>query len=279
MSVSLIIVTFRTGSVLGDCLTVAAHAYGVGDIVIVDNGNPPDDAALIDRVAAQDPRVQVVRGQGNVGFARACNMGAAVARGDVLIFANPDVILSADALTRLAVALGTAPPPAIVGGDLRDSEGRPERGSRRERLTTWRAFVSATGLSRFERWAPAFRDFNRHTDPMPETAVRVSCISGALFAIRKADYDAIGRMDEGYFLHVDDVDLCRRAEERGWPVLFLPGPHGVHVRSSSQADARVVSAHKARGMARFFQKFGGNPIERGAARLIGAVLSLTAPRS
>src|SRR6185437_888948 len=100
-----------------------------------------------------------------------------------------------------------------------------------------------------------------------------------LFAIRKTDLDAIGGMDEGYFLHVDDIDICRRAEQRGWPVLFLPGPHGVHVRSSSQIGASAVSAHKARGMARYFHKFGGNPIERGVAGLVGAILSLTAPRS
>src|SRR5262249_21190419 len=152
--------------------------------------------------------------------------------------------LSASAPSQLATAIAAAPPPALVGGDLRDSEGQPERGSRRERLTSWRAFVSVTRLSRFERWVPALRDFNRYKDPMPSQAVRVSCISGALFAMRRSDYEAIGGMDEGYFLHVEDVDLARRAEQRGWPVLFLPGPHGVHARSSSEIDARIVSAHK-----------------------------------
>ena len=279
MSASLVIVTYQTGSVLGDCLAHAMRAEDVSDVVIVDNGNPPDEADLIDRLAQRSMKVRVIRGQGNVGFAKGCNMGAAEAQGDFLIFANPDVLLNADAPTRLAAALAAAPPPALIGGDLRDSQGRPERGSRRERLTAWRAFVSVSGLSRFERWAPAFRDFNRHSDPMPLSAVRVNCISGALFAIRKVDYEAIGGLDEGYFVHVEDIDLCRRAEERGWPVMFLPGPHGVHVRSTSRLDPRVVSAHKARGMARYFQKFGANPIERGLAGLVGAFLSLSEPRS
>ena len=286
MSASLVIVTYQTGSVLGDCLAHAIGAEDVGDVVIVDNGNPPEQAALIDRAAGQSPKVRIVRGQGNVGFAKACNMGAAAAQGDILIFANPDVVLNADAPRRLAAALAAAPPPAIVGGDLRDSEGRPERGSRRGRLTVWRAFVSVSGLSRFERWAPVFRDFNRHNDPMPLSAVGVNCISGALFAIRKVDYDALGGLDEGYFVHVEDIDLCRRAEERGWPVMFLPGPHGMHMRSTSQIDPRIVSAHKTRGLARYFQKFGANPIERGAARLPrrhsvahrAAILKITGPR-
>ncbi|MFZ2029820.1 MAG: glycosyltransferase family 2 protein [Vitreimonas sp.] len=279
MSASLIIVTYKTGSVLGDCLEAAGHAGGVGDIVVVDNGNPARETEVIDAFAAQNTRVRVLRGHGNVGFAKACNLGAVQARGDPLVFVNPDVVLNSDAIARITAALEVAPPPAVVGGDLRDVEGRPERGSRRERLTTWRAFVSVTRLSRFESWAPLLRDFNRHADPLPREAVRVNCISGALLAIRKADFEALGGFDEGYFLHVDDVDLCRRAEQRGWPVVFLPGPHGVHRRSSSEIDPRVVSAHKARSMARYFHKFGGNPIERGLAGLVGAVLSLTSPRS
>lgn len=263
---------------LGECLGAVVQAHAVDEVIVVDNGNPASETATIDALAA-NPKVRIIRGQGNVGFARACNIGATAARGDVLVFVNPDVVLNADAPSRLAAALVAAPAPAVVGGDLRDGDGRPERGSRRERLTSWRAFVSVTGLSRLERLAPAFRDFNRHTDPMPCEAVRVNCISGALFALRKADYDAIGGLDEGYFLHVDDIDLCRRAEERHWPVLFVPGPHGTHVRSSSQIDPRIVSAHKARGMARYFQKFGANPVERGLANVVVAALSIGPPRS
>jgi N-acetylglucosaminyl-diphospho-decaprenol L-rhamnosyltransferase len=279
VSASVIIVTYKTGSVLRECLAAAGRADSVGDVIIVDNGNPAPETDVIDIFAEQNSKVRVLRGQGNVGFAKACNLGATQARGDQVVFVNPDVVLESDAITRLIAALEAAPPPAIVGGDLRDGEGRPERGSRRERLTTWRAFVSVTRLSRFERWAPALRDFNRHTDPLPLEAARVNCISGALFAIRKADFGAIGGLDEGYFVHVDDVDLCRRAEQRGWPVVFLPGPHGIHRRSSSEIDPRVVSAHKARSMARYFQKFGGNPIERGVAGIVGAFLSITSLRS
>ncbi|MBI3439320.1 MAG: glycosyltransferase family 2 protein [Proteobacteria bacterium] len=279
MSASVIIVTYNTGDVLRDCLAAIGRAEGVGDIVIVDNGNPSTATQFIDTFAAQSAKAQVLRGQGNVGFAAACNLGAARAHGDPLVFVNPDVVLNPDAISRMVAALAAAPPPAIVGGDLRDGDGRPERGSRRERLTSWRAFVSITRLSRFERWAPALRDFNRHGDPMPREATHVKCISGALFALRKADFDVLGGLDEGYFLHVDDVDLCRRAEQRGWPVVFLPGPHGIHRRSSSEINPRIVSMHKARSMAHYFQKFGCNPIERGVAGLVSAVLSLASRQS
>lgn len=274
MSVSVIVVSYRTGPSLNACLESIGRAAGVDDIVIVDNGNDPPEAATIDAFAAADARASVQRGQGNVGFAAACNLAARQARGETFVFVNPDVILGSDAVEKLVAALKTAPPPAIIGGDLRDARGRPERGSRRERLTLWRAFVYASGIARAESVLPFLRDFNRHRDPLPKAPVRVGAVSGALLVLRRADYESLGGFDDGYFLHVEDIDLCRRAEERGWPVLFAPGPHGVHVRSTSAADARVVARHKARGMARYLNKFARGPVERVASQFAGGVLTL-----
>lgn len=273
MSVCVVIVSYRTGAALAACLEALSRAAGVDEIVIVDNGNAPAEAAALDAFAAADGRVRLLRGQGNVGFASGCNLGAGAAQSEVLVFANPDVVFEPDAVTRLCAVLAAAPPPALVGGDLRDAQGRPERGSRRERLTLWRAFVAGSGLARLERLAPAFRDFNRHNDPLPEKPARVSAVSGALMAMRRVDFETLGGFDAGYFLHVEDLDLCRRAEEAGWPVLFAPGPHGLHVRSTSAVDARTLARHKAAGLARYFRKFARGPLERAAAQLAGGVLT------
>jgi GT2 family glycosyltransferase len=136
----------------------------------------------------------------------------------------------------------------------------------------WRAFVAFSGLSRLERVAPIFRDFNRHADPLPDAPVRVDAVSGALMAMRRTDFAAIGGFDTGYFVHVEDIDLCRRAEELGWPVLFAPGPHGLHVRSTSAVAAQVVARHKAAGMARYLKKFARGPVERFLAGVAGGLL-------
>jgi N-acetylglucosaminyl-diphospho-decaprenol L-rhamnosyltransferase len=276
VSACAIVVSYRTGPALQDCLDSLARAAGLDEVILVDNGDAESESEVLDAFAAAHPHTRVIRGQGNVGFAAASNLAARRARSEALVFINPDVILAPDAIEKLAAALAAAPPPAIVGGDLRDAEGRPERGARRDRLTLWRGFVSFTGLSRFERVWPALRDFNRHRDPLPERAEPAGAVSGALMAVRRADFSAIGGFDEGYFLHVEDLDLCRRAEEAGWRVLFLPGPHGVHLRSTSAAAPGVVARHKAAGMARYFRKFARGPVERAAAELAGAFLQLHA---
>lgn len=277
MTACAIIVSYRTGDVLSMCLDALLAADGLDQVVVVDNGNAPEAEALLDATARRDPRVQLVRGQGNVGFGAACNLGARKARSDVLVFINPDVILSRDAIPALQAALADAPAPAIVGGDLRDEQGRPERGCRREELTLWRAFVSISGLSRLEGASRVFRDFNRDRDPIPAAVVPTGAISGALFAVRRADYEVLGGFDEGYFLHVEDVDICKRANDAGGRVLFAPGPHGVHVRSTSDAPALSIAKHKARGFARYFRKFARGPVHRALGELAGAALILSAP--
>ena len=272
MSVCVIIVSYRTGPALAACLDALARADGVDEIVLIDNGNEPAEVQALDAFVINVPRARLERGQGNVGFAAACNLGARRARSDVLVFVNPDVILAREAILGLSAALHAAPPPAIVGGDLRDAHGAPERGSRRDTLTLWRAFVAFTKLSVFGPALPVFRDFNRHRDPLPATSLRVGAISGALMAMRRADFEALGGFDEGYFVHVEDLDICRRAELAGWPVIFAAGPHGVHVRSTSAADPRALSRHKRRGIARYLKKFARGPIERMFTNLAAAIL-------
>ena len=275
MGICAIIVSYRTGSALSECLQAALAADRLDELVIVDNGNPKSETNEIDRIAAADARVRVIRGQGNVGFGAACNLGARAAQSDILVFVNPDVVLLPDALTRLTDALPSSP--SIVGGDLRDERGAPMRGGRRERLTLWRAAVSFTGLSRLENVAPSLRDFNRDHDPLPARPVEVGAVSGALFVTRKADYEMLGGFDEGYFLHVEDVDLCRRAADAGWSVLFLPGPHGMHFGATSDAPAREVALHKARSFGRYFQKFARSPLEHVLGGLAAHFLLLMLP--
>jgi GT2 family glycosyltransferase len=141
-------------------------------------------------------------------------------------------------------------------------------------VTLWRALVAFSGLSQLERFSPLFRDFNRHNDPVPNAPVEVGAISGALMALRRRDFETLGGFDEGYFIHVEDLDICRRAEERGWSVIFAPGPHGRHIRSTSAVENAFVAKHKARGMAHYLEKFARGPIARVVAWCAGRVLIL-----
>ena len=277
MSISAVTVSYHTGPVLDQCLDALIAATDIDEIVLVDNGNPASVVQALDARAAGNGKLRVLRGQGNVGFGAACNLGARAASGAQLLFINPDVVLQAGAARAMAETLSRAHEPAIVGGDLRDSDGRPDRGSRRERVTLWSACVSFLGLSKLERVSSVFRDLHRHNDPIPAAPTEIANVSGALMMLSRAGFDALGGFDETYFLHAEDLDLCWRAGEAGGQVLFQPGARGAHARSTSAAPSRDVELHKAQGLRRFFRKSARSPLERVAAEIVGAVLLVVLP--
>ncbi len=277
-SVGLVIVTYQTGPDLWPCLEAASAADGVSKLLLVDNGNPLETEQRIDAWAARDPRVVVLRGQGNIGFAAACNMGASAAGdAELLVFVNPDVVLERDAVTQLLAAMRFSPAPTLVGGALFSPAGQPERGFWRDHVTWRSALASFVGLSRLAGGRGAWRDIHRHAQPLPDGPVFVDVVSGALMALHRVDFEALGGFDEGYFLHVEDVDLCRRVGEAGGRVMLQPLARGVHVRSTSNASPEFVERCKARGFARYFRKFARSWPERMLADLIGAVLWVVLP--
>jgi N-acetylglucosaminyl-diphospho-decaprenol L-rhamnosyltransferase len=277
MGVTAITVSYQTGPVLRECLEALIAAPEISEIVLVDNGNPAEVEAWLDARAAAEPRLRVSRGHGNIGFGCACNAGAKRAAGDALLFVNPDVILAAGTARSMQAALERTEGLALIGGDVRDAAGKPDRGSRRDRVTLWSAFVSFSGLSKLERVSPAFRDLHRHGDPLPADAAEIAHVSGALMMMRRCDFEQLGGFDEGYFLHVEDIDLCWRVTQAGGRVLFQPGAVGTHARSSSQACSREVETHKASGFARFFRKTARSPFERFMAGIVGGVLKIVLP--
>jgi N-acetylglucosaminyl-diphospho-decaprenol L-rhamnosyltransferase len=261
--VSAIVVSYHTGPILFDCLS--ALVGEVDEIILVDNGNPAETSAAL----GADMRLKTLAGHGNIGFGAACNLGARAAGGAYLLFVNPDAIIARGAVAALVEAGAGKPHPWLVGGKLLDEAGREQRGARREALTPWRAFVHASGLTRFERLSPLFRDMHRERDPSPPGVAPIAAVSGAFFLTPKADFAQIGGFDEGYFLHVEDLDLCRRYDAAGG-VWHQPRATAVHRGQTSAVTSSFLADHKAKSFRRYFAKFAKTPLDKAVA----AVLSL-----
>lgn len=261
--ISALVVSYRTGPRLAECLYALRGDPGISEIVIADNGNPPDAEAWIDRFVAASPKAKLVR-LPNPGFGAGVNAAARIATGDCFLVINPDCVLKRGAAGRLAEALSGKPDVSIAGGRIFDLGGREERGARRNTLTLARAL----GIG---RWT-------QEQDPLPDGPVRVGAVSGAFFLMRRDGYEKLGGFDEGYFLHVEDVDLCRRALEAGGEVIFVPAAGALHYGSTSDAPSAFVTGHKAKSLARYFRKFANGPLERlvveAAVPFIGLALKL-----
>ncbi|MEL6259366.1 MAG: glycosyltransferase, partial [Pseudomonadota bacterium] len=157
------------------------------------------------------------------------------------------------------VAAGSnARTPWIAGGRLFGLDGAAQAGARRRRLSLRRALLTFTGLSRLIRKAGVELPTTDPNDP----PTRVDAVSGAFFLMSRASFDQLGGFDEGYFLHVEDLDICRRAQAAGGDVVHVPAAGALHYGSTSAAPSTLVEQHKARGLIRYFRKFAGSAPER-----------------
>ncbi len=252
--ISVIVVSYHTGPLLDRAIRSILEQDALFELIIVDNGNPGAVTAALRKRALKDERIHVMTGHGNVGFARACNMGARRASGDVLFFLNPDTELPPRALRDLYTKGGNSSRPWMLGAKLVNPDGSEQRGARRDVLTPWSAIVEGSRIYRLVPNSPKITRFNRHEDETPEEKVPTPVISGACMMIPREDYWSIDGMDEGFFLHVEDVDFCFRFRKAGGGIYFVPNVEILHDMSGSSANGWVIEWHKAKGFLRYFWK-------------------------
>ncbi len=272
-SVSVVMVVYRTGEALAESLACALADPLVDELVVVDNGSAPREAARLAEAARRDRRVVLVAGHGNVGFARGANLGARRARGDILVFLNPDAFLQPGCVAELAREIDGQPVPSVVGSRVLNADRTEQRGARRGEITPVSALMSLSRLAQLPGW----RRYEVHLEgeASPEHAVAVPTISGACFCMRREDFDAVEGFDEKYFLHVEDVDLCWRVRRQGGRVLFNPKAEVVHLGHTSQMSPLKVEFHKGVGLARYFRKRAGSFSQRLVAWGLSPFLSST----
>jgi GT2 family glycosyltransferase len=274
-TVSVVMVVYMTGEALAQSVACVLDDPQVDEFVIVDNGSSRADGVRLRALAETDRRVTLLSGHGNVGFARGANLGARAARGDILVFLNPDAFLQPGCIDELVREIEHRPVPCIVGGRVLNSDRTEQRGARRGDITPVTALLS---LSRLAQRVPAFRHYEVHweTEAPPERPASVPTISGACFCMRREDFDAVDGFDEGYFLHVEDVDLCWRVRQQGGAVVFHPKAEVVHLGHTSHASPLRVEFHKGVGLARYFRKRAGKLSERLLAWILSPIIVCTA---
>ncbi len=251
--VSVVMVVYMTGAALQESIERVLGDPLVDELVIVDNGSTGEDAARLKALADCNSRVVLLSGHGNIGFARGANLGARTAKGDILVFLNPDAFLRPRCIAELAREIAERPAPCIVGGRVLNADLTEQRGARRGDITLVNALLS---LSRLAEKVPAWRRHNVHWEgePAPDQITAVPTISGACFCMRREDFDSVGGFDEKYFLHVEDVDLCWRVRRAGGEVLFHPKAEVIHLGHTSLTSPLRVEFHKGVGLARYFRK-------------------------
>lgn len=253
--VSLIVVNYNGGAFLNRCISSAIHQ--VDELIVVDNASSDSSLEQLEAAFAGEPKLRIIRNPANLGFSAACNIGLDNTESCYLLFLNPDCVLEPGTVKRLVQTLENVPDAGMTGGLLIGPDGMEQGGGRRAVPTPWRSFVHAFGLSRFSnRWPRLFFDFYLNKEPLPASPVEVEAISGACMLARRSAMQDVGKWDEGYFLHCEDLDLSMSLRRKGWKIMFVPDVKVMHYKGAcSEYRPIFVEWHKHRGMIRFYRKF------------------------
>ena len=260
--IAAIVVSHFSQETIGACLSRLLASEGVTQLRVIDNASTDGTMEIVQRYALADPRVHFVANPDNPGFAVACNQGAAASDAPWLAFVNPDLRVRPDSLARLRAHALALPAPALLGADLLGEDGVRDGAARRrdpDFAAMLRAPVSASRLE-------LAMDVVQALQP-------VDAVSGALMLMPRSLFAGIGGFDEGYRLHAEDLDLCRRARGAGATVAVANDVSVVHVRGvSSRSRPLFVEWHKHRGLWRYFRKFESH--QRGLFTRIGVFAAI-----
>lgn len=231
-------------------------------ILVGDNGSSDDSIGQLERTLAfraEAARCTVYRFGTNLGFSAAINRLITVADTDYVLLLNPDCLLPPATLPAVIGALEADPDAGMAGCLIRNPDGSEQRGCRRKIPTLGSAFVRAfPRLARYLGINTTAQNFDLSETPLPGKIVSVEAISGAFMLLSRAALQRVGPMDEGYFLHCEDLDWCLRFTRAGYRILFVPGAEIIHKQGTCSITRPIrVEWHKHCGMLRFFRKFYG----------------------
>ena len=242
--VTVSIVSGGSPQLLADCLASLPHAAAASavDTVVVDNGL----GEPLDELSEAHPDVRWIRSERRRGFAANHNMALADARGRHLFVLNDDTVLGPGCLDRLVGFADRNPSVGCVGPRVVFADGRRQP-SAFHFPTPGRVALTALTLQR-RGWVQSDTDRIR----------RVDWVHGCAMLIRAEAFREAGGFDEGFYMYLEDVDLCRRLRSQGWDVAFLPHAWLTHLENASSASApeRRIYQH-ARSRERYTRKHHG----------------------
>ncbi|MBE1158887.1 glycosyltransferase family 2 protein [Dyella acidiphila] len=246
-ALSVIVVSADSGPSLRDCVNSVLACATSLELLLIDNASADGIPQAIARARENEPRLKVLYNHANLGFGPAVNRAVAQSRGATLLILNPDCLLEQPALERLLEVLQQEQKAGLVGAVVCDRQGVPDPASYRRDPLMQRALNTF-----FKRGGEGVNFIGS----MPDHVVEAEAVSGAVMLMPRRVFEWLSGFDEDYFLHCEDLDLCRRVRDGGWRVLLAGDVHVLHGKGGSSRHRPVfVSYYKHRGMWRWFRKF------------------------
>ena len=255
-SIVAIIVNYNSGKWLKRCIdSLLASSYPI-DIYIVDNASVDQSLSNCQPLIDQHSNLHLIENELNLGFAKANNLILNTKQADYYVLINPDCMVEPPTIGYLVDMMQQDRLVGLAGTRILNEDGSLQKTSKRRFPTPENSMVRVLGLSRFFNSESKFSDFDFGNQPASEEKEYVEAISGAFMMVSSKTLDQVGGLDEGYFMHCEDLDWCKRVWLHGLKVAYYPGASVVHGKGkSSQANPYRVNWYLHKGMIRFYRKF------------------------
>jgi hypothetical protein len=249
--VDVVIVSYEIRDLLRGCLTSLRAATSAVErrVVVVDNASSDGTPEV---VRNEFPEVRLISLRENIGFAAANNL--AIRQGDAsyVLALNPDTRVSPESIDHMVELMEADASIGIGGCRLERDDGTFDHAARRAFPTPLGALGHFTRLGRRDaapEWLSQYR-------AVSVASGRVDAVNGAFMMIRRKALDEVGLFDEGYWLYMEDLDLCYRFARAGWVTWYEPDVIVTHVKAGSSGRLRRPRVNYAfhYGMYRFYRK-------------------------
>lgn len=267
MKISVIIVNYNVKYFLEVCLHSVLRATNGFDaeVIVVDNNSTDGSMQM---VAEKFPTVIRIENKDNAGFGRANNQGVAIAKGEYILFLNPDTVMPEDFFTKTIGYMDAHPEAGSIGPKLLDGKGQFAPDGKKSFPSLSVAIFKTTGINKVFSKSPYFNKYYAVHIGDDETAA-VDVLSGCCMLVRTAVLPKIGgAFDEDYFMYCEDVDLSYRIQKAGYQNIYFPEATLIHykgestrkatlsyVRIFNEALSTFVRKHYSKGNAQLFTIF------------------------
>ncbi|MGA9762579.1 MAG: glycosyltransferase family 2 protein [Gaiellaceae bacterium] len=247
----IVIVSYRCEGLLRDCLDSlrAFPPAGGARIWVVDNASAD---GTVEMVSEEFPEVELIASEENLGFSKANNLAILRGSAPYVLALNPDTRMTEGALDHMLELMEQKPEVGMSGCRLELPDGTFDHAARRSFPTPLGALAHFSGAGRLKR-APA--RLAQYRAPGVASGP-VDAVNGAFMLMRRSVLEEVGLFDEGYWMYMEDLDLCYRFAQAGWITWYEPAVKVIHVKAGTSGRNRKPRVNYAfhYGMFRFYRE-------------------------
>ncbi|MFA6047398.1 MAG: glycosyltransferase family 2 protein [Parcubacteria group bacterium] len=243
VKLSIIIVNFRSAHLLPECLfSIREKILNRADseIIIVNN----DACENLENIKEKFPEVIIIDNEKNVGYGQACNIGAKVAGGEILLFLNPDTKILSDNISEV-LNLSNSKSVAIIGSGLVTEDGESQKWCAGEDINIWNLVKNNLGLAGDNKIINS------------KKPLEVAWVTGAAMFVKKDIFEALSGFDGKFFMYFEDVDLCKRIKIAGYKIVYNPLFQVFHRGGESHLEKKEQKENYYTSQEYYFKKHCG----------------------